>query len=459
MSGSILVVDDDAHIGRSLARALASEEHDVEVLRSSTQAVEALERRSFDLLFADLVMPEMDGLTLLKRAKELRPDCVAVLMTGHPTFETVQGALRVGARDYITKPLAFDDEIWPIVCEVFGTPAARREQEPPWFEGIAAPGGPMAELLELLPRVAASREPVLISGESGTGKELVARAIHRLSERSSGPFVALNCAALNPGVLEAELFGAVRGAYSGAIRDRRGIFEAAEGGTLLLDEIAEMPRELQAKLLRVVQEGEFHRVGEPGRAVRTNARLIAATHRDLQHEVDEGRFRLDLFFRLGVLPLRTPPLRERREELPQLIDHCARSLGYEAPVEIEPDALEAILRHEWPGNIRELRNVVEQTFVFGRGSRLRLADLPAPIRTAGPGPRSPGTVVPLQTAEIRSIREAMTRTGFNQSQAARLLGITRRSLGCRIRKHGLEAEFNLCSSRVQPCLPGTTDEP
>ena len=373
-------------------------------------------------------------------------------MTGHPSVESAPGARRRGARGYNTKPLAFEEEVRPLVEEVLGSVSRALDE----FDGVAAADGPMAGLLALLPRIGASDAPALVRGESGTGKELVARAIHQLSPRREAPFVAINCAALNEGVLEAELFGAARGAYTGASHDRAGVFDAAAGGTLLLDEIAESSPALQAKLLRVIQEGEFHRVGDPRHGIRTDVRVIAATHRDLEAEVREGRFRLDLFYRLQVLLLEVPPLRERLDELPELVAHHARRCGVGA-LEIDPEAALAMRRHDWPGNLRELRNVVERAVVLGNGRRLRLEDLPAAFHSSPDRPADPGdhdALVTLRQAEEQQIREAMRRTTYNRSQAARLLGVTRRTLGYRIRKYGLEDELRAAASALQPTLPG-----
>ncbi len=459
--GSILVVDDDRRFGHSLGRALAADGHRVEVFEEPSPALAELEREVYDLVFTDLVMPEMDGLELIGRAKRIRPSCEVVLITGHPTFESVRSALRQGARDYLTKPASFEEEVRPLVDSILDAPPASTPASSApdgAFPGVADPGGPMGAVVDLLPRVARSRAPVLVVGESGTGKELVAEAIHRMSDRSGGPFVQVNCAALHDGLLEAELFGAVRGAYTGATRGRPGFFEVADGGTLFLDEIAETTPSVQAKLLRVIQHGAFHRLGDPAHAVTSNARVVAATNRDLEREVHDGRFRLDLFYRLGVLPIPLPPLRERMAELPALIEHCARELGQPGAVVVEPAALHAMHRHDWPGNVRELRNAVEHAFVLGGDGVVRLEHLPRALRM-GESQREPGGLESLRGAELRQIRQALQQTRGNRSQAARLLGITRRALGYRIRKHGLEEEVAALEHRPQPFLPGFEPPP
>ncbi len=462
MSGSILVVDDDPRFGRSLGRALRQDGHRVEIFDRPLSARDHLEREPYDLIFAELVMPEIDGLELLERAKRIRPRTEFVLITGHPTVETVQAALRRGARDYLTKPPSFDDEVRPLVRQILADPtpvdpsASDQDRAAAAFDGVAD-SGDMASVLRLLPRIAATEAPVLIHGESGTGKELAARAIHRLSERAGESLVEVNCAALHEGLLEAELFGVAKGAYTGAHQPRPGYFEVADGGTLLLDEIAETTTALQAKLLRVLQEGVFHRVGDASQPIRTDVRLLAATNRDLPDEVAAGRFRLDLYYRLNVVPVRLPPLRERLRELPALIQHCAEGLGQTGPIDVEPDALRALRRHDWPGNIRELRNAIQHAFVVGGSARLRLEDLPEALRRPG-GPRDRGAaadspVERLHDVEVRQIREAMRHTGGNRSRAAQLLGVTRRVLGYRIRKFGLEEEFRSPSKDAQALLP------
>lgn len=463
MIGSILVVDDDARFGRSLARTLAGDGHRVDVFDHSRRALEQLERRAYDLLFADLVMPDMDGIQLLGRVKLVRPSCEVVVMTGHASIETVQAALRGGARDYVTKPVALAD-VRPLIRDVLGAqndvvsddtgPVDLRGA----FDGVVSRSGPMAPVFQVLPRIARAAQPVLISGESGTGKEVVAQALQRLSPRRDGPFVQVNCAALPDSLLEAELFGAVRGAYTGCVRDRRGYFELADGGTLFLDEIGETSPNMQAKLLRVVQTGVFNRVGDPERALVSDVRIIAATNRDLEESVEQGRFRKDLFYRLHVLPIALPPLRDRLDELSSLIDFSARAAGFDRRVRVDPAAMQAMVRHPWPGNIRELRNAVEHALVLGGGDEICFEHLPGAIRdkpieeAAAPVP-----LESLDESEARHIREALRQTGFNRTRAAELLGITRRTLGYRMTKHRLMDDRTGDGEPRQRELPGIRD--
>jgi transcriptional regulator with GAF, ATPase, and Fis domain len=297
----------------------------------------------------------------------------------------------------------------------------------------------LREVLRKLPRIAASDATVLILGESGTGKELVADALHRLSRRAQGPFVKLNCAALPETLLESELFGHGRGAFTGAHRETEGVFQAAHGGTLFLDEIAELAPALQPKLLRVLETGEFHRLGDSRRVVRVDVRLIAATNRDLPSEIAAARFRADLYYRLAVVPISLPPLRERREDLPALIEHLAERHGG-ASVRFTPEAMQALLDYDWPGNVRELSNAVESAIVLGDPGGIRVEHLPVAVQAAslrGPGVLPAQGAETLEDIEIRSIRQAMERAGGNRTRAATLLGVTRRTLGYRIQKYGL----------------------
>jgi DNA-binding NtrC family response regulator len=454
--GAILIVDDDVRLGRSLRHTLEGEGHDVELFARPRPALARLGERRFDLLLTDLVMPELDGLGFLAEARRVRPDCEVVVMTGFATVETARAALKGGALDYLTKPFDVDAEVRPLVRQVMGAshdPRSRVETLPfedvrEAFGGTAAPHGALGSLLRRLPRIAASGAPVLLAGESGTGKELLAGALHRLSPRRDGPFVQVNGATLAESLAESQLFGATRGAYTGADRDRPGLFEAADGGTLFLDEVAELPAPVQAKLLRVVQDGAVHRLGS-WRPVHVDVRLVAASHRDLEVEVEAGRFRKDLFFRLNVIPVRVPPLRERREEIPELAAYLLSRLAGGRRVELERDALDTLRAHAWPGNVRELRNALEHALVLGDGARVRRDDLPEAVRRAPARAQDAGSVEPLARTEARRIVEALEAEGGNRSAAARRLGITRRTLLYRMRKHGIGAA-------PSPAPPGPT---
>jgi len=443
--GSILVVDDEPRVGRQLQQALASDGHQVEFTADPLHAVALMKERAFDVLVTDLKMPRLDGIELLRRTKQIRPACEVVLMTAFATVETAREALKLGAVDYLTKPFEPAAELLPLIRRLLdAAPAAEGEAPaapaPLGSARLVGKSAALREVLQKLPRIAASEATVLILGESGTGKELVADALHRLSRRADGPFVKLNCAALPETLLESELFGHGRGAFTGAHRETEGVFQAAHGGTLFLDEIAELAPALQPKLLRVLETGEFHRLGDSRRTVRVDVRLIAATNRDLPAEIAAGRFRADLYYRLAVVPLSLPPLRERREDLPALIEHLVERHGG-AGVHFTPEAMQALLDYGWPGNVRELSNAVESAIVLGDPGGIRLEHLPVAVQEAslrGQGllPAPGGET--LEDIEIHSIRQAMERAEGNRTRAAELLGVTRRTLGYRIQKYGLE---------------------
>jgi DNA-binding NtrC family response regulator len=444
MAASILIVDDEPRLGDALQRALEFDGHTAVYLSDPEAALRALRARAFDVLLTDLVMPGIDGLEVLLRAKRIRPSCEVVLMTAFATVDTARTALKRGAVDYLTKPFSVEHELSPLLAALLATPSG--EGDPGWsgaglaVEGIVAASPAMRALVDKLPRIAASRASVLLRGESGTGKEVVATALHRLSDRSARPLVKVNCAALPEGLLEAELFGAARGAYTGAHTDRTGLFQAADGGTLLLDEVGELPCSIQAKLLRVLQDGEFHRVGEPGRALCVDVRVVAATNRDLEEAVRLGSFRKDLYYRLNVVPISLPPLRERPEDLGPLVRNFLAVLAPDREVRLHPDARRLLDRYEWPGNVRELRNALEHALVLGDGDEIRPADLPAPVQGSDPAAGHDEGAT-LEEIERRCLVQALVKTAYNRTRAASLLGITRRTLGYRLRKYGLEDEL------------------
>jgi DNA-binding NtrC family response regulator len=446
MAASILIVDDEPRLGDALQRALELDGHSALYLSDPEEALRALRARPFDVLLTDLVMPGIDGLEVLHRAKRIRPSCEVVLMTAFATVDTARTALKRGAVDYLTKPFSVEHELSPLLGALLATPSG--ECDTAWneaglaVEGIVAASPAMRALVAKLPRVAASRASVLLRGESGTGKEVVSTALHRLSPRGARPFVKVNCAALPEGLLETELFGAARGAYTGAHADRHGLFQAADGGTLLLDEVGELPPAIQAKLLRVLQDGEFHRVGEPGRSLRVDVRVVAATNRDLEESVRAGSFRKDLYYRLNVVPIALPPLRERPEDLGPLVRNFLAVLAPDRELRLHPRARALLERYEWPGNVRELRNALEHAVVLGDGDEIRPEDLPAPVQDAGAA-RGGEEGSTLEEIERRCLAQALVKTEYNRTRAARLLGITRRTLGYRLRKYGLEDELEI----------------
>jgi DNA-binding NtrC family response regulator len=440
---SILIVDDEPRLGDALQRALELEGHQAAYFSDPEAALRALRARPFDVLLTDLVMPTIDGLEVLHRAKRIRPTCEVVVMTAFATVDTARAALTRGAVDYLTKPFSVEQDLCPLLGALLATPGfvdAEAAQADLVVDGIVAASPSMRALVAKIPKIARSRASALLRGESGTGKEVIAAALHRLSDRSARPLVKVNCAALPEGLLEAELFGATKGAYTGAHADRPGLFQAADGGTLFLDEVGELPGAIQAKLLRVLQDGEFDRIGEPGRPLRVDVRVIAATNRDLDEAVRTGAFRKDLYYRLNVVPIVLPPLRERVEDIGPLVRNFLAVLAPEREVRLHPRARALLESYDWPGNVRELRNALEHALVIGEGDEIRSEALPAALQDAHPraGAEDGAT---LEEIERRCLAQALIKTEFNRTRAARLLGITRRTLGYRLRKYGLEDEL------------------
>jgi two-component system NtrC family response regulator len=450
--GSILVVDDEATISALLVRAFEAHGLEAESALDAETGLGRLKERPFDIVVTDLRLPGVDGIELLRRAKGIRPECEIVLMTGHATVETAREALKRGAVDYITKPFEIEDELLPLISEILRTSAEVDTEKPlrgsppkETEESTARVIGSselIGALIEKARKVARSNAPVLLHGESGTGKDIFANLIHQLSPRSSEPMIRVNCAALPESLIESELFGYVRGSFTGASQDRAGLFQAANGGTLFLDEIGEIPVALQPKLLRVLQDGEFHRLGDAQRAVQVNVRVIAATNRDLAEAVQRGTFRRDLYYRLNVVPIEIPPLRNHLEDLPELVDHFMQKIGNPSGVRLSDAALVTMRSYSWPGNVRELANAIEYALVLGEPPEIRIEDLPIaiqdhervqhPLLHAGPGETNT-----LEGIEQRCILQAMARTHYNRTRAAQLLGITRRTLGYRIQKYDL----------------------
>ncbi len=452
----VVVVDDDAAVRRVLERHLEDAGYRVLAFGNADAALAALRGgERADALVTDLQMPGMDGIALLAEAKRLDPALPAVVITAHGSVETAVDAMRKGAFDYVEKPFHRDVLLVALeralrhralVAENLRLTEALTER----FSLGRIIGGspPMQALFREASRVAAVAVPVLLLGESGTGKELLARALHAGSPLARGPFVALNVAAIPDTLVEAELFGVVKGAFTGASADRDGAFREAHGGTLFLDEIGDMRPELQSKLLRALEGGEVRPVG--GERVETvEVRVIAATNRDLTAAVEEGAFRRDLYHRLAVVVLRLPPLRERVEDLPLLVRHLLAKHGA-ASVEVEEEALQALSRHPWPGNVRELENEIRRVAILrGDPKRVTLADFSPEVR-AGPaeGGRSRGGFdlrsleipeggIDLAVLERTLLQKALEKTAGNQTRAAALLGITRQTLIYRMEKHGL----------------------
>ncbi|MFP6639949.1 MAG: sigma-54 dependent transcriptional regulator [Myxococcota bacterium] len=474
MHAKILIVDDEKLICSLLSRALKLEGYEVTATTEPEEGLRLLKKSHFDVMVTDLRMGSMDGLELLVRARKIRPDCEVVVMTGFASVETARQALTQGASDYITKPLDMENELLPLLATLVASDeVAEGHVGRAPLEVLAKPecefvgsGALSRRLLDRVAKVARADISVLLQGESGTGKERIATRLHETSERKGKPFIKLNCAAVPDTLLESELFGHAKGAFTGATSDRDGLFKAADGGTLLLDEIAEISRTFQAKLLRVLQDGEFHRLGDARKTVRVDVRVIAATNRDLMRAVRAGDFREDLYYRLNVVPIDIPSLRERSSDVPELVKHfatrsadkhdCAHALR------IPDEIIDLLTRYPWPGNIRELENAMESATVLAESEWLSLGDLPVAVQEfhrqqdSKSVPTRDSQVeqseVTLEDIEMRCIVQAMVKTGFNRTRAANVLGVTRRTLSYRIGKYGLEDEL----SRLQtdPDAPG-----
>ncbi len=452
MSAAVIaVVDDEPRMAEVLAMLLRRDGHRVEVFGGAEAFLAALAEQSYDLLMTDLRMPGVDGLELLKRARAAAPDTPVVLITAHASVATAVAAIREGAFDYVEKP--FDnDACRALVHRALQVRALTREnrrlraalQRGAGSAQLLTQSPAMLDVLDLAARAARSRATVLVTGESGTGKELVARTIHEHSDRALGPFVAVNCKAFAAGVLESELFGHEKGAYTGAAAARAGVFERAGGGTLFLDEIGEIDLDFQAKLLRALQTREVLPVGG-ARPRAVDVRIVAATNRDLRAEVAAGRFREDLFFRLAVIPIRLPPLRERPEDVLPLARHFLARFSAELGRELAgfaPEVETWLAGHPWPGNVRELENLVERAAVLARGEVIALDDLllePAAPAAAGEDPELALSLQAyLDAAAARRIRAALTRAQGRRNDAARELGVERTTLYRLMRKFGID---------------------
>jgi DNA-binding NtrC family response regulator len=444
----ILIVDDESIVRDFVSEVLIRMGHAPLAVESGEKALEHLARNEYDLVITDYKMPGISGLDVLREAVRLWPDCRVIVITAFGTIEHAVGAMKLGAHDYLTKPIS-PDHIELVVSKALEYKTLKLENrilrreisEKYSFENIIGKAAPMRQVFELIERAGPSDSTILISGESGTGKELVAKAIHYNSLRSGGPFVKMNCAALPEGLIESELFGHEKGAFTGAIRATRGRFELADGGTLLLDEISEIRSGLQAKLLRVLQEREFERIGS-GQSIKTNVRVIATSNRDLKSEVANGNFRDDLYYRLNVIPIELPPLRQRSEDIPLLceffLSKFAQKMGI-PPKTLSERAKQILLQYPWPGNVRELENVIERATVISRNQELLPSDFPNEISTGISEIVRGGLDVGLtiDTAEKMLILKTLNANAGNKTKTAELLGITTRTLRNKLQEYGL----------------------
>ncbi|GAB5441370.1 MAG: sigma-54 dependent transcriptional regulator [Fuerstiella sp.] len=443
-SMNLLIVDDDDDLRSSIARRLQRQGHSVHDANQPTAGIELARNHRFDVALIDLLMPEMTGIELLGHLKEINPACQVVVLTGEATVETAVEAMRLGAYDYVRKPCPFD-ELHIILQKAWERHKLGRENEQlraalqrsTPASNIIGDSQPIQKVLRLIARIAPTDSPVMILGESGTGKELVARALHENSSRVDKPMVTVNCAALQESLLESELFGHEKGAFTGATAAKLGLFEVADGGTLFVDELGELAPALQAKLLRVLEDGSMRRVGST-REQKVDVRIIAATNRNLRGDVEAGRFREDLFYRINVLSIDLPPLRDRRDDIGLLIDHFLRRSGRPA-WQMSDDAREALCTYHWPGNIRELSNVIERATILADDQQIRTADLPDEVArpSSSVGKAADDAIDNLEERERRHVARILERQAWNRKETATALGITRRSLYRLIEKYQL----------------------
>jgi two-component system response regulator AtoC len=463
----ILVVDDEPNLRRVLSALLVRDDYDVHAAEDGNRALEILGEHHIDMVLTDLRMPRMDGMELLRHVRAMDEDLPVVIVTAHGTVDNAVEALKTGAFDYITKP--FDQtEVRTIVRKALRTrdlaaAEATRQSESPAVAGemrygIIGTSGAIRELYAVIERVSDTPTTVLITGESGTGKELVARALHENSSRRDKPFIKVNCAAIPRDLMESELFGYERGAFTGAVASKPGRFELAHGGSLFLDEIGNIPTEMQVKLLRALQESEFERVGGI-KTIRVDVRLVAATNSDLRREMEVGSFRDDLYYRLNVVPVRLPPLRERAEDVPLLVRHFLSKFNgrlNKQVVGVSADTQTVLMNHPWPGNIRELENVIERAVLFADTDEIQVSDLPLEVRDSSLSPRPRSSNMPppqdavangeglkervkaaMSRLERDLIQRALDQTVGNVTHAARLLKISRKGLQLKMKELGL----------------------
>jgi DNA-binding NtrC family response regulator len=452
--GKLLIVDDEVELMRALCESLSDEGFETQGLSDPALAPEALRTGEFDLLLSDLMMPGTDGIQLLRQALAIDSHLVGIIMTGQGTIQTAVEAMKSGAFDYILKPFRLQ-QVLPVLDRGMEVRRLRTENarllkiigeltyESDRYR-IVGQSPAVRKVVQMIEKVAPTDATVLVRGSSGTGKELVARALHGNSPRRDKPLITINCATLQENLLESELFGHEKGAFTGADRAKAGLFEVAEGGTLFIDEVAEMAPALQAKLLRVLEDGHYRRVGSTQER-HANVRVVAATNKPLEDEVKNARFREDLFFRLNVISIALPPLKERREDVPRLIAHFlnTRQVG-RGVMNVDPAAMAVLYGYDWPGNVRELANVLERAQILAEGDTITTDDLPENLvqvsRTAAPVAGAPAPVVgpdDLDAVERRHVEDVLQRHAGNKVQAAKALGVSRRTLYRLIEKYRL----------------------
>ena len=441
----VLIAEDEPHLGSILENFLTGRGYQVTTVRDGRAALQALRAELFDVALLDIVMPEMDGLEVLRSVREEAAPPEVIIITGNGTIETAITAIRLGAYDYLSKPYRMA-EIDVLVRRAWEKRQLSKENQllhsrlsrVDSVPEILTQYAPMKAVLALVERVAKSDSPVMITGESGTGKELVARALHRLSQRGTGPLVDINCAAIAENLLESELFGHEKGAFTGALNRKTGLFEMAAGGTLFMDEIGELDPKLQGKLLRALEQGSFFRVGGTQK-VEVDVRIIAATNKDLAVEVNENRFRSDLYYRINTIGIELPPLRDRVVDIPLIARHFLTKYGGANPPVLTEEATQALMDYRWPGNVRELRNVIERAVLLANGGVIHAHDLPL-MNVGGvsvsSSTSSNGAQVSLAELERRHIESVLRQANWHQGRAALVLGISSKTLYRKIRDYG-----------------------
>ena len=449
----VLIIDDEENMRHMLSSLLGKEGFNVTTAQSGRDGLKKLEKAEFDVILCDIRMPEMDGLTFLKEVQSKKIESTIVMMSAYGTVDVAIEAMKLGAYDYISKPFK-PDEVILTLRKAQERERLRREnillkrevQREYSFGNIIAKSPEMGEIFKTIEKISTYKTTVLLTGESGTGKELIARAIHYNSVRSEEPFIAINCGAIPENLLESELFGHIKGAFTDAYKDKKGLFEETDGGTLFLDEISELPLKLQVKLLRALQEEEIRRVGD-NISISVDVRIIAATVKDLSLEVNNGSFRADLFYRLNVLPINIPPLRYRREDISLLVDHFIEKYNNKLEMNLEginTDAMNLLMDYSWPGNVRELENLVERAMVLSESNRIETKNLPADIqkKTVSAGLSSFGDELSIKKTtyalEKNLIKRAIEKTGGNHTKAAKLLEISHRALLYKIKEYGIK---------------------
>jgi two-component system, NtrC family, response regulator HydG len=450
MKPKILIVDDEPAHCRMLEAVLKAEKYETQRAEDGQSAIEAVTARFYDLILMDIRMNRVGGIEALQKIKEISPDIPIVMMTAYASVDTAVKAMKSGAYDYLTKPLDID-ELNLIVAKALRHHQLEKEniflKEQLGtrfdFANIIGRSRPMQDLLETVAMVAPTEATVLIQGESGTGKELIANAIHQNSPRGNHPFIKINCAALPETLLESELFGHEKGAFTGATGRRQGRFQLAHRGSILLDEIAEMSTATQSKVLRVLQEREFEPVGS-SETVKVDTRIIAATNKNLQEEVKANRFREDLYYRINVVNVTVPALRERRDDIPLLVDFFLKRYAEKNRRHLKgvtPKAMDLLMRYDWPGNIRELENVVERAVIMGRGDFITPEELPGALKNLDPGDMEIRIEAPvgksLKEMEKAMILRTLEEAGGNRTHAAQILGISRRTLQLKLKEYGI----------------------